>query len=96
MPDNYAPPPPPHTHTHSEYVILIAFPRKQRSGERASQLRYTYSACLVEFLHSVAVASVHDTKELLPAWPGTLKQRKGLAGIGQDLTGQYFHTVYVS
>jgi hypothetical protein len=35
------------TKTHSQYVIPIAFPLKQRLHERASMLRYTYSACLV-------------------------------------------------
>jgi hypothetical protein len=36
------------TNTYSEYVILIAFPLQQRLHERASMLRYTYTACLVE------------------------------------------------
>ena len=35
------------TNTHSQYVILIAFPLQQWLHERASMLRYTYSACLV-------------------------------------------------
>jgi hypothetical protein len=35
------------TNTHTEYVILIAFPLQQWLGERASELRHTYSACLV-------------------------------------------------
>ena len=35
------------TNTHSEYVILIAFPLQQWLHERASVLRYTYTACLV-------------------------------------------------
>ena len=35
------------TNTHSEYVILIAFPLQQWSHERASMLRYTYTACIV-------------------------------------------------
>jgi hypothetical protein len=30
-----------------EFVIFIAFPRKQWLRERASILRYTYTACLV-------------------------------------------------
>ena len=34
------------TNTHSKYVILIAFPLQQWLHERASMLRYTYSACL--------------------------------------------------
>jgi hypothetical protein len=33
------------TDTHSEYIVLIAFPRQV--CERASMLRYTYTACLV-------------------------------------------------
>ena len=36
------------TDTHSEYVILIAFAWQQWLRERASMLRYTYVACLVE------------------------------------------------
>jgi hypothetical protein len=52
------------TDKQSEYVLLIALPRRQWLRERASLLRYTYIACLVEFLHSVAVGSVHDAEEL--------------------------------
>ena len=33
--------------THSEYVILIAFPLQQWLHDRASMLRYTYTASLV-------------------------------------------------
>jgi hypothetical protein len=33
--------------THSQYVISIAFPRQQWLRERASMLRHTYTACLV-------------------------------------------------
>ena len=36
------------TNTHSQYVIFIALPLQQWSGERASLLRYTYIACIVE------------------------------------------------
>jgi hypothetical protein len=36
------------TDTHWEYVILSAFPGKQLLRERASVLRYTYSAFLVK------------------------------------------------
>ena len=35
------------TNTHSEYVTLIAFPLQQWLRERASILRYTYIACIV-------------------------------------------------
>ena len=35
------------TNTHSQYVILIAFPPQQWLHDRASILRYTYTACLV-------------------------------------------------
>jgi len=34
------------TNTNSEYVIFIAFPLQQWSGECVSMLRYTYTACL--------------------------------------------------
>jgi hypothetical protein len=36
-----------HTHTHTEYIILIVFPLQQLLQERASMLRYTHIACLV-------------------------------------------------
>jgi hypothetical protein len=32
---------------HSEYVIIIAFPRRKRLRERASDLCYKHIACLV-------------------------------------------------
>jgi len=35
------------TNTHPKYVILIPFPLQQCLHERASVLRYTYIACLV-------------------------------------------------
>ena len=35
------------TNTNSEFVILIASPLQQWSHERASMLRYTYTACIV-------------------------------------------------
>ena len=44
-----------HTHTYiqtnTEYVILIAFRRQTGFRERASVLRYTYTACLFLSLH---------------------------------------------
>ena len=36
------------TNTYSEYAILIAFTLQQRLQGRASILRYTYTACLVD------------------------------------------------
>jgi hypothetical protein len=33
------------TNTHSEYVMLIAFPLQTLLPERASMLRYMYTAC---------------------------------------------------
>ena len=36
------------TNTYSEYVILTAFPQQQRLHEKASMLRHTYTACLVD------------------------------------------------
>jgi len=37
------------TNTHSEYVILFVFPQQEWLRERASLLRHTYSACLVNY-----------------------------------------------
>jgi hypothetical protein len=37
------------THTHSEYVIFIAFPWQQWLHGHASMLRYTYTACLLNY-----------------------------------------------
>jgi hypothetical protein len=37
------------TDTHSEYLIIIAFPLQQWLQERASELRYTYIACMFFF-----------------------------------------------
>ena len=34
------------TNTHCNCAIIIAFPTQQRLQERASLLRYTYTACL--------------------------------------------------
>ena len=38
------------TDTHSEYVIFITFPLPQWLRERPSILRYTYVACLVQYM----------------------------------------------
>jgi len=43
--------------THSEYIILIAFPLQQWLLERASLLRYTYSACVVRIFDTRLVTS---------------------------------------
>jgi len=43
--------------THSEYVILIDFPMQQWLRERASTLRYTYTAFLFPFNTSLLVKS---------------------------------------
>jgi hypothetical protein len=40
------------TNTRLEYVIIIAFPLQQWLPERASMLRYTNTACLVNLLLS--------------------------------------------
>jgi hypothetical protein len=51
------------TDIHSEYVILVAFPRRQWLGERASVLRYTYIVCLVcECLWSGLVPVMNMTR----------------------------------
>jgi hypothetical protein len=41
---------PTHTHTHTQYVKLTAFTLPQWSHGRASVLRHTYSACLVNLV----------------------------------------------
>ena len=38
------------TNAHSEYAVLIAFPRQQLLGERASILCDTYIVCFVNLL----------------------------------------------
>jgi hypothetical protein len=43
------------TKTHSEYVIIIDFPPQQWLHEPASELRYTYTACLVYFLFEKSI-----------------------------------------
>jgi len=43
------------TNTRSEYVIFTSFPPRQWLHERASTLRYTYTACLVLLMNLVAV-----------------------------------------
>jgi hypothetical protein len=45
-----------HTHTHTHYVIIIAFPLQQRLEERALVLRYTYIACLINFMSGLKVS----------------------------------------
>jgi hypothetical protein len=47
------------TNTHTDFVTLVAFPRQQWLHERASLLRYTYTACIVE--HVIV-------KNLLQGW----------------------------
>jgi len=42
------------TNTHSNYVTIIAFPLQQWLHERATLLRYTYSACLSIYLLFIA------------------------------------------
>jgi hypothetical protein len=41
------------TNTHTSCVVLIGFPLQQWLYEQASMLRYTYTACRVEHLHSL-------------------------------------------
>jgi len=43
------------TNPHSQYVTIIVFPLQQLLRERASILRYTYSACTV-FVVSLVIA----------------------------------------
>ena len=48
------------TNTHSQYVILTAFPLQQSFHERASILRYTYSAFLVLYFILEVPDSIRD------------------------------------
>jgi len=57
------------THTHWEYVILNAFPRKRGLHERASMLRYTYSAVLLRSISST-------TAVLLALFHSQIQQRR--------------------
>jgi hypothetical protein len=58
------------TDTHSEYVLFIAFPRQQWLRERASVLRYTYTAFL-----AVSQSMPTDiSKSLLNVW---MENKKG-------------------
>jgi hypothetical protein len=38
------------TNTHSEYVVLIIFPLQQWLQELTSVLRYSYIACLADYI----------------------------------------------
>jgi len=49
------------TNTHSEYVILIAFPRRQSLRERAPVIHYTYVASLVLSSKSNSVEDEYGT-----------------------------------
>jgi hypothetical protein len=50
-----------HAHT-DQYVILTTFPQQQRFRERASVLRYTYIACLVELSLVTIIFSNYKVK----------------------------------
>jgi hypothetical protein len=65
------------TNTHSEYVILIAFPLQQWLHERASILRYTRIACLVEVYHHTSV-HVDLPKEVTSVLRFSGRRRSGL------------------
>jgi len=45
-------------YTHSGCVILVAFPLQQLLPERASLLRYTYIACIVNFIVSYIKSAI--------------------------------------
>jgi hypothetical protein len=42
------------TNAHSEYFILIPFRQQQWLHERPSILRYTYIACIVQFIYDIS------------------------------------------
>ena len=52
------------TNSHSEYVMLITFPLQQWLKERASMLRYTYIACIVQTLQVPVVDFCENDTEL--------------------------------
>jgi hypothetical protein len=52
------------TNTHSEYEILIAVALQQWLHERATLLRYTYTACLVSFTDRQVGYKEQNTKNL--------------------------------
>ena len=52
------------TNTHSEYVMFIPFLMQQRLHERASMLRHTYIAYLVEICSPLVHRTVKLTKFL--------------------------------
>ena len=58
-----------HTHTHSEYVILIGFPR----CERASLLRYKYTASLLVFRVINRFLILHTTNEKSTLFSGSVQ-----------------------
>ena len=72
------------TDTHSEYVILIALPLQQWLHERASVVRYAYTACLVLrlqdlFLTTSILCSIQCSQSLglysrIPIYPFTMCQ----------------------
>jgi len=51
--------------THSGCIILIAFPLQQLLQERASVLRHTYTACLVEVYLGSSGIGARSTVSLL-------------------------------
>jgi hypothetical protein len=74
------------TNIHSDYVIIIACPLQQRLHERASMLRYTYSACLVEYseirIWANSIISVFYIMHLNPLfWEGVRRLHQTLKEI---------------
>ena len=53
-------------HTRTEICNILVFPRQQWFGERASKLRYTYIACVVNLLAVSLRATALSLKPCVP------------------------------
>ena len=67
------------TNTHRQCVILIAFPLQQQLHERAPMLRYTYTACLVNFISNfflcrMAVQRALNRQTLVNPYPANVEK----------------------
>jgi hypothetical protein len=75
------------THITSEYVILIAFPRQQWSGERVSMLRYTCVACNVRF-YEVFFKTQNKQEER--------RQKPSDQSLTAQLNGNYMYHLWIA
>jgi hypothetical protein len=66
------------TDTHSEFLIFITSALQEWLRERASMLRYTYTACLIRDNSHLGVFSFRTPSV---KWDGELQQNKQLVSI---------------